>query len=151
MIYRLLAAGAIAAAIALGGYFYGKSKVTALWEADKAVWQANFDKQKDETDRVQGEWNKAKETANAIQDKLDTATADSDSLAGKLRDYQARARRCAMPNPAGSPGSPDAASGVAADSDGVEQALGEHLAACARDAERLTQFQVFYESLRQAQ
>ena len=151
MIYRLLAAGAIAAAIALGGYFYGKSKVTALWEADKAVWQANFDKQKDETDRMQGEWDKAKETANAIKDKLDTATADSDTLVGKLRDYQARARRCAVPNPASSAGSPDAASGVAGSDESIERRTGEVFAACARDSARLSEWQSFYDSLRMAQ
>jgi hypothetical protein len=89
----------------------------------------------------------AKEIQDAIQEKLDAASADARSLSERVRYYQSK--RCPRPVPqvAGAPAQPDPASGVPEDGGAVGEATDAHYAACARDATRLGQWQVWYKGL----
>lgn len=149
MIYKYLAILALVAAIAFGAFLKGKAVVQKELDQQRAVWQASYDSQVAETKRIQEAWDSSKEREHEIQERLNVVSADGVTLADKLRQY--RARRCAVSNPAGSTTVPDLASGVPGSDESIERRTGEVFAACARDAERLTQFQVFYESLRNAQ
>ena len=148
LIYKLLAAGAILVAALVAGFFYGKIGVTKQWEADKAVWTANYDKQVAETARVQAAWNTTKEQNDAWKAKADAAGADAVSVARSLRDYKARAGRCAVSAVApdtGEPGSPGA------QPDDIGRLEESHFAACAADASDYDAFRAWYNGLRQAQ
>jgi hypothetical protein len=150
VIYKWLAIAAISAAIAAGAYFRGRHDVTVVLERERAVHKAEYDVQVAETARVQAAWDSTKERESEINARLEVVTTDSADLVERLRQHSRR--RCsAMPATTGSAASPDATSGESADSDPVEVATGLHFAACARDSERLTQFQTFYQSLRNAQ
>ena len=134
----------------IGGYVWGRLDGRAIWKGEldtqRAVWQVEHDKQVAETKRVQGEWDATKERESVIQKRLEVVTAESAGFARSLYDYRARLR--ALSDLAASTGQPDPTSGIAADLESLE---GAHYAACSRDAERLTQFQAFYEALRLAQ
>lgn len=91
---------------------------------------------------------KAKEIQDGIQKKLDDASADARSLSERVRYYQSK--RCPRPVPqvAGAPAVADPATRVPEDSGAVGEATDAHYAACARDAERLSEWQNWYHGLR---
>lgn len=161
MIYAFLAKHALkigavlAIAFAVGYYGHvryeaGKAVVQAELDAQRAAWQTQYDAKAAETARVEEQRDQLKwSIENDLKPKLEAATSVADDLAVSLRNY--RARRCPVPATAGSASEPGGAGGEPADGDGVEEALGAHLGACARDAERLTAWQRFYEGLRVAQ
>lgn len=136
----------IAFGLLLSAYFKGKSVVREEFDAYKLVAQVKYDAQVAETKRIQDGWNKSKEREGEIVKRLEVVTADNVGFSNRLRDYRSRLR--ALSALAESTGQPDPTSGVSQD---LEQAETDHFAACARDAERLTQFQAFYESLRAVQ
>jgi hypothetical protein len=146
MMYKLGAAAALLVVVALGAYFKGKHEVTVKWEKDKTAWQVKYDIQVAETGRIQEEWNKIKEQENEWKEKAETAGNDAAAIARRLRQY--RASCSAMPTTAGTPADPDSPSGEPPDLGGLEE---RHYAACARDAERLGMWQIFYSQLRSAQ
>ena len=148
MIYKLLAGGAILVAAVLGGYFYGKSEVTAKWEADKAVWQASFDSQVKETKRIEAAWQTSKEQEHEWQLKAETAGTDAATVARSLRDHKASVRRCTLPAAAADPGSPGSPGAEPADIGGIEE---RHFANCAADASDYDTFHAWYNGLRAAQ
>lgn len=151
MIYKYLYGG-IAVLLALVGlylYGYNKGQDNVQRKFDDYRFEAKlaYDKQVAETTRVQGEREKLiQEIENDLKPKLDAATANGRSLANRLRDY--RTRSCPLSDPARTSTEPSGAAGVPGDSQSVDEALGRHLEACGRDAERLEQFQRFYQSLR---
>ena len=152
MIYKYLSIGALALFLTLGLYLKGRSDgagvVQRKFDSYKAVAQQAYDKQVAETARIQGEWDRTKEREGEIKARLKVVTNDGASLARRLRDY--RASGCPLSSPSTTAGEPSGAAGVPPDSPSVDEALGRHLEACARDAERLGQFQSFYRSLREA-
>lgn len=155
MIYKLLAVAAIAGALFAGGYFRGQAVGRVELAEAKAAWQVEYQKQVDHTKLINSAREKlVQEIENDLKPKLDAATADGLSLAARLREHSRR-RVCTVPSPSSSPALPDPASGESGDSEGagsaVDAALEAHLGACARDSERLSQWQAFYEGLRQAQ
>lgn len=154
-LYRYLG-GILILALVVGGIYFkgrsdGKEVVQAELDAQRATWQQQFDKQSADTARIEEQRDQLTwRIENELQPKLAAVTAGADDLAGKLRQYTRR-RVCAVSEAAGSTAVPDSAGRVPSDSDPVEAALGDHIAACARDAERLTGWQEFYEALRLAQ
>jgi hypothetical protein len=148
VIYKALAALAIAGAIAAGGYFKGLSVGRVELERAKAVWQAQYDVQVAETQRVQLAWNTSKEQNDAWKTAADTAGADAAAVARQLRNYKARASRCALPDAAadtGGTGSPGTEFG---DIGGIEE---RHFRNCAADATDYDTFRAWYNGLREAQ
>jgi len=149
-LYLYLAAGLFALSLLGGAYFKGKSagkaEIQAILDEQRAVWQAEYDKQVAETARIQAEWDRSKEREGEINARLQVVSLESADFSRRLRDYRARLR--ALSEAAGTPAESDAASGIAVDLERAEEA---HLAACSRDAERLTQYQQFYRSLQDAQ
>jgi hypothetical protein len=162
LVYRILGGLAIAAVLCSGAYVKGcsdgKSRGMAIvqkrLDLQRKVWDEGFAKQEAETRRVETAWNLEKERTNALQAKLGAATTRGIDTARRLREYASRSERT-LPEVAGSPGDSDGASGVGSQScvfaDGVGEALENHFGACARDAERLTEWQRFYEGLRKSQ
>jgi len=152
---KLLLGGiALAIMTMIGGYVWGRWDGRAVWkgklDVQVAIWKGKYDAQVAETARMDRQWKaKAEETERELQGKLDSATAAADDLVVSLRHY--RARRCPVPAVASGTAVTDDASGITADSDPVEAALDDHLRACARDAERLTLWQTFYDGLLDAQ
>ena len=153
MIYKYLYGGALVLAIILGAYLKGRSdgadRVQVKFDAYKRTTQLAYDRQVAETARIQSEWNRSKDREREIQARLQVVTNDGASLARRLSNY--RSRSCPLSSPSTTAGEPSGAAGVPPDGPSVDQALGRHLEACARDAERLGQFQTFYQSLRDAQ
>jgi predicted nucleic acid-binding Zn-ribbon protein len=149
-LYLYLAAVLIGLSLLGGLYFKGRSDgkavVQAVLDKQRATWQAEYDKQVAETARVQAEWDRSKEREGEINARLQVVSLESADFSRRLRDYRARLR--ALSEAASTPAESDAASGIAGD---LEQAEADHIAACSRDAERLTQYQQFYRSLQDAQ
>jgi len=142
----------IGAVVALGWFAYnwayergeatGRAEVQAEWDAEneeiarqRALQEATA-RAKEEADRKAAE-----EIQDALQEKLDSADARARDLARRLRQYQARACASTVPQDAGSAPLVDPAAGVPEDGGTAGQLLEEHLAACARDAERLSGWQ----------
>lgn len=152
LLYRYVG-GALIFFLLLGGAYLkgraaGKEVVQVKFDAYKNTAQLAYDRQVAETARIQSEWNRSKDREREIQARLQVVTNDGASLARRLRDY--RARSCPLSSPSTTAGEPPETAGVPPDGPSVDQALGRHLEACARDAERLGQFQSFYQSLREA-
>ena len=144
--YKWLGAGLLLLVVAAGAYFKGRHQVELEWQKDKTAWQVTYDAQVAETNRIQGEWDKVKVNANDWKIKAETAGNDAAAVARRLRAY--RASCSALPSTASGPSDPDAAGGESSDLGRLEES---HFAACARDAERLGMWQVFYSQLRQSQ
>ncbi len=89
----------------------------------------------------------AKEIEDALQAKLDTATASARSLSERLRHYQTRRCPTAVPQTPSAAPVTDAGTGVPEDGGAVGEATDAHFAACARDAERLAKWQKWYNGL----
>lgn len=154
--YRLLG-GALIALLLFGGvYFKGRSDGRAVIQAkldeQRATWQGQFDRQAAATEAKEAAWAaKSKEIEDALQVRLETATADGASLSERLRDYQ-RARRCPLPQaPGAAPDVAGPARGTEGDEatgrDPVERATGAVFAACARDSTRLGAWQEWYRAI----
>lgn len=144
--YKLLGA-ILAASLLLGGVYLrgrhdGKAVVQAVLDAQRGVWQADYDKQVAETARIQAEWDRSKEREGEINARLQVVTLESANISRSLRDYRSRLR--ALSEAAATPAESDLAS---RESDDLERAEEAHYAACARDAQRLTEFQAFYAAL----
>jgi hypothetical protein len=147
MMYKLGAAAALLVVVALGAYFYGVHKVTVEWEKDKTAWQVTYDAQVKETTRVQGEWDKTKEHEDEWKIKAEVAGNDAAAIARRLRKYQS-ACSSTMPQAPGSTANPDGPSGESANFERIDRVTERHFAGCARDAERVGMWQVFYSELR---
>ena len=147
--YKLFAGAALLLIVALGSYFYGRYKVTLAWEKDKTAWQVTYNAQVKATAKVQAQWDQAKEHENEWKVKAETAGNDAAAVARRLRQYQG-ACRGAVPAAPSSTADPDAASGESADVTRIDRATERHFASCARDAERVGMWQVFYSQLREA-
>lgn len=150
---RLILAG-VAVASLVGGVLYlrhhwisqgeasGRADVQARWDIEReeiarqrALQEAEA-RAKEEADRQA-----AKEVQDALQEKLDSADARARDLARRLYDYQARLSALQLSRPADPATGADSPTGVPEDGGAVGQLLEEHLAACARDAERLSGWQ----------
>ena len=106
--------------------------------ADAVIAEQAYTAAAEEAERI-AEQDRA--TAQRIEHELQTRMAAADAgardLARRLRDHQVSAGRCAVPGAAGTTVELVAAGGEPPDGGTVEQAAGDHFAACARDAERL--------------
>lgn len=144
--------GALIVVLVLGGIYLkgrsdGKAVVQAELDAQRATWQGQFDRQAAETARIEEARDQLKwRIERELEPRLAAATDRGATLAERLRQHTSR-RVCALSEAAGGPALPDGASGIAADSGGVDEAVEQHFAACSRDAERLTTFQEFYRGL----
>ena len=147
--YKLIAGAALLVAVALGAYFHGRHQVMIQWEKDKTAWQVTYDAQVKETAKVQAAWDASKEHENEWKAKAESAGNDAAAVARRLRQYQG-ACRGAVPAAPSSTADPDAASGESADVTRIDRATERHFASCARDAERVGMWQVFYSQLREA-
>ena len=126
----------------------GRAHIQALWDEDEAAELAAAAKIAEDNARIEEERaRKAKEIEDALQAKLDAITADARSLSERLRYYQAR--RCANAVPSQGSATPvaDDAPGVPFDGGAIGEATDNHFAACARDAQRLKEWQVWYSEL----
>lgn len=112
----------------------GRAGVLADWHADTA---------RQETARLEAlarSQRAAQEVERGLSEKLAAATARGDDLADRLREHIAAQARAGLR--AGGPACPaDGAGRIPSDEAAVGAALAGHLAACDRDAERLTRLQ----------
>jgi len=137
---------ALAAALLVGGWFAynraynagygaGQSAVRAEWaEANSKAMQAAGE-------ALRAELARREEIERGLEAKLDSADRRGRDLARRLRN--ALAADCPLPQAPATPGEADGTGGVAADSRAVDEALDAHLAACERDATRLSELQRF--------
>jgi hypothetical protein len=139
------------------GKSVGRAEIQAVLDEQRAVWQADFDKQVAETARVQAAWDSTKERERAANEKLAVATADGAGLSERLR-IATRGRRCPVPAAAGVGTEPGAAGEVADLGAEIERLAGEidrvtdeHFGNCASDAEQLSLIQKRYNDMRDAQ
>lgn len=143
---------ALAVALLAGGWAGYRAAYAAGAEAGRAVVRAEWDADRvrqaegrSEALRAAGEalaaeMARREEAERELSIKLAAADARGRDLSGRLRRALAEAGPC--PVPAGrAAGSSDAAPGIPGDPSGVGEALAGHLAACERDAERLSQLQ----------
>jgi hypothetical protein len=125
------------------GDHHGASQVQAAW--DRATAARNQEVRALELAARKREAELAQAAARMEEDlraQLDTADARGRDLARRLRLHQAtRPGGGCLPAPAEPPAGPDGTGGEPGDGGSpgtaADQALEEHLAACARDAERL--------------
>ena len=86
-----------------------------------------------------------KAISDKVQHELETRLGDSDArardLAGRLRDYQASARGCAVSGAADRAAGPPTAPGEPGGDEAIERATAAVLTACGHDASRLQGFQ----------
>ena len=81
------------------------------------------------------------------QNRLAAADARGRDLARRLHDDEARRCSGAVPTAAGPAAEPAATAGEPGNGDTVGDAIAAHLAACARDAERLSNWQWWWEGV----
>lgn len=148
--YRYIG-GALIFFLLLGGSYLkgrssGKEIVQDKFDRYKETAQLAYDRQVAKTAEVQAQWDATKEREDAIKSRLQVVTLESAGLTRSLRDYRARLR--ALSEAARTAGEPDPTSGESSD---LERLEGAHFEACARDSQRLTEFQAFYQSLLDAQ
>lgn len=150
ILYRYLG-GALVFFLLLGGVYLkgkanGKEIIQDKFDRYKEVAQLAYDRQVAKTAEIQAQWDKSQERESEIKARLQVVSLESADLTRSLRSYRARLRALSeAPRPTGVP---DPAAGITGD---LERAEAAHYAACARDAERLGQWQAFYQSLLVAQ
>lgn len=144
----------LAAALGMVGWFSharyaageaaGRAQVQRQWDRATEAAQAAYAARVRATQaRIEADRKAAEEIENDLRTKLADADTAGRDLARRLRDYQARTRRCTVPAAAPAPGqpagtggepAPDAAAGRAAE---IDRAVEDVMGACRRDAERL--------------
>jgi hypothetical protein len=117
-----------------GGYKAGSDAVRAEWNLDIARIE------KAAREAQAREYEKHQEIERGLSQKLATADARGRDLGRRLRN--ALATPCRMPE-GPTPGPTDGPAGESGDPEEIGEALTEHLAACERDAERLSEIQRF--------
>ena len=150
-----LALGA-AAALAIGGiWVYGKgyaaggAKIQAEWDQDRAIRERlHLEALRRSQDLLDEARRITHETEQNLTARLAAADARGRDLARRLRDALATPEACPLPPVGGTPGTADGAGGKPADPAEVGAALADHLAACERDAQRLTELQGWVERVR---
>lgn len=126
----------------------GRAAVQKLWDAEAAAQREQALAAIEQAALLESEQARiAKEIQNGLQTKLNLATANARSLSERLRRYQTRPCPTAVPQTTGPTALADSTAGVTADSGAVGEATDAHFAACARDAERLAGWQVWYNNL----
>lgn len=142
--YKLLGV----AVLLIGAFAYGKFNERMKWEADRAVYMVEYESRVKETEQLERRNAALVRKIEEDTQRIAAADAAAADVARRLSAYQARARHCAVSQAAGSTGDSSQTSGESGDAQGIERATERHLAACARDAERLTMWQEFYSGLR---
>ena len=141
----LLAGGGWSVATAYrSGQEAGRAVVMAKWTQDAAQRADALRRAQAASDEaLRQAFAKREEVTRELEARLAGADARGRDLAARLRLY-AQARAIAdLPRP-GAPARPaDAASGKPGDQAAVGAAFASHLAACERDAQRLTELQAF--------
>jgi hypothetical protein len=120
----------------------GAARVQAAWDSDReareAATAALVKAAREREDVLAAESRRQQE---ALREEIRIADARGRDLAQRLREYTARERERSLREAALATARPDGAGGEPGDSGeartAVDQALEEHFAACARDAERL--------------
>lgn len=148
----------VLAAVLLGGYWWqarwhysrgeaaGAAEVQQAWDRDAAERQAALEAYRQAVAAREAEQARiAQEQETALREQVQIADARGRDLARRLRDYEARERARRLSEAAAAAAGGAGAARIPEDSGdartAVEQALEEHLAACARDAERLSGWQ----------
>lgn len=139
----------VAAALAVGGiWVYGKgyaaggAKIQAEWDQDRAIRERlHLEALRRSQDLLDEARRITHETEQNLTARLAAADARGRDLARRLRDALAAPGTCPLPPVGGTPGPADGAGGKPADPAEVGEALADHLAACERDAQRLTDLQ----------
>lgn len=141
---RLIGGGIILAALLAGVWYYGHTR----YEAGKAIvqdeldrqrfaWQDAYDKQAADTAKIEEARDQLKwRIERELEPRLAAATDRGATLAARLREHAGR-RVCALPEAAGTAAEPDGTGRESDDGGRIDAAVERHLAACARDAERL--------------
>jgi hypothetical protein len=131
-----------------GLWWFGHSRYEAGQEVVRAEWNAAIIAAQIEADKKEAEYAAA---AKAMQDELvrvggslDAATARGRTLSARLSE--ALRRPCLPQAPGAAPGA-GGAPGESGDGGEIERALGGHLEACARDAERLGSWQSWWKQV----
>lgn len=143
-----LALGA-AVALAIGGiWVYGKgyeaggAKIQAEWDQDRAIRERLH---LEALRRSEDLLNEARKITHDVEQNLTARLAAADArgrdLARRLRDALTASRADPLPPVGGASGQIDRTGGKPADPAEVGAALADHLAACERDAQRLTELQ----------
>jgi len=140
---------AVLAAILGGVWWFSHARYTAGEAAGRAQVQADWDAatkaqraavavaEAEKAEKEKADRKAAQEVEDGLREQLAASDAAGRDTARRLRDYAARANRCAVPGAAAPAGQPKGSGGESGDPAGVGPALEDHLAACARDAERL--------------
>ena len=122
----------------------GAARVQAAWDdADRARAAALAAYRKTLDDEAKAQAAEARRQEESLREQVQIADARGRDLARRLREHEQRerARRLSAAVLPGSAACADAAGGIPGDGGAprtaVDAALEEHLAACARDAERL--------------
>ena len=140
---------AVVATLAAGGLYAYR----AGWEAGGAKIQAEWDQDRAIRERLHVEalrrshdmLDEARRISNETEQNLTARLAAADSrgrdLARRLRDALGAAGDCPVPPVGPASGEADGGAGKPADPSEVGAAFADHLAACERDAQRLTDLQ----------
>lgn len=162
--WRLLGTAGIALALAGAGWWLrhtgyvdgeaaGAAEVRQAWDRDIAARQAATEALRRAAAAREVEQARiAREQETALREQIQIADARGRDLARRLSAaYAANARERSLPGPADPAPGADAAGGVPGDGGAarraVDVALEEHLAACARDAERLEGWRQWWEAV----
>lgn len=141
MIQGIVIAGAAGLALSVGAFFYGRNVESDIQEAryTKALLA--------ETEKTLAAERKYQELSNEVENelrpKLARAESDAVSVARRLREYKARS--CPLSSVSADPNDTSGTPGESPDIAGLEE---RHYGACARDSQRLSDLQLWYNALR---
>lgn len=159
--WRVWAGAGLALLLAGGLWWVHHRGYQAGWEAASAQirseWAADTDRREKARQRALDAsaelLRRQREITQDVEQNLTARLAAADArgrdLAGRLRDALGAARTCPV-SPAGGSTSPtDGAGGEPGNQGEIGAALADHLAACERDAQRLTDLQDWVSRVRQ--
>lgn len=137
---------ALAAALVAGGWLaYNRAYNAGLEAGQSAVraeWaEANAQAMQAAGDALRAELARREEIERGLETRLASADARGRDLARRLRN--ALAADCPVSQAPATPGTADGTGGESPDPRAIDEALIAHLAACERDATRLTDLQRF--------
>jgi len=148
---RLYAGLAIAFLLAVGGllayrtgYKAGSATIQAQWDVDRALRERlHLEALRRSEEMVDAARKITQEVEHDLTARLAAADARGRDLSRRLRDALAGSGHCPLPADRASPGPTDRAGGESGDPEAIGAALADHLAACERDAQRLTDLQTW--------
>lgn len=141
-IFALAALGWFGHSRYAAGEAAGRAHVQKAWDAAAEAQRAAYEAAAANAAKTEADQRRAaEEIENGLREQIQTADAGARDLARRLRDWQARARGCALPGTAPTAGQPDRPGGSADNDATVERLVEDTYAACSRDAARLDAWQ----------